>query len=161
MSHRVWLDAHAREMIAEEAARRRLRETGGGLFGYAVESEVVVNKALPPGHRARHDRTRLVPHPDDVQEEINRVFEESGGRLLYLGDWHTHPLGAARPSGTDMNSARKMAANDAVDLPEPLVLIQATRPIRVHVGVGDLAAFRWSPGKDRLIPQALEIRDLS
>lgn len=157
----VWLDAQAREAIAEEAARRRLKETGGGLFGYVVEDEVVVARALPPGPRAQHRRTRLVPHPDDVQEEIECVFDESDGRWCYLGDWHTHPMGAARPSGTDSRSAQEMASDEAVEVPEPLVLIQATKPLRVHVGIADLNAFRWSPADRRLVPQALEIRTLA
>ena len=142
---RIWLDALAREAIATEAAGRRLRETGGGLFGYEVGNDVVIVRALPPGPRAQHKRTRLIPCPDDIQADIDRVFEESSGALSYLGDWHSHPRGAAEPSRVDAESAAKMAADCATDVPRPLVLIQATKPFRIHVTIAGLGGFRWSP----------------
>lgn len=147
---RVWLDALAREAIATEAANRRLRETGGGLFGYEVGDDTVIVRALPPGPRAQHKRTRLIPHHGDVQADIARVFEESSGALSYLGDWHSHPRGPAEPSQVDSGNAAKMAAEHATEVPRPLVLIQATKPFRIHVAIAGLGAFRWSPEERRL-----------
>lgn len=147
---RVWLDALAREAIATEAAGRRLRETGGSLFGYEAGSDTVVVHALPPGPRAQHKRTRLIPHHADVQADINRVFEESSGALSYLGDWHSHPRGPAEPSQVDTENAAKMAVERATEVPRPLVLIQATKPFRIHVAIAGLGAFRWFPEERRL-----------
>lgn len=147
---RVWLDALAREAIATEAAGRRLRETGGPLFGYERDEDVVILRALPPGPRARHRRTRLIPDPRDVRAQIDAVFEETAGAYSYLGDWHSHPRGSARPSEVDVGTAAKIAANQAVELPRPLVLIQPTRPFRIHVGISALGAYRWCPQQRRL-----------
>ena len=110
----------------------------------------MVALALPPGPRAQHRRTRLVPHQGDVQADIDEVFEKSSGELSYLGDWHSHPRGPAKPSQTDTGNAAKMAADHAVEVPRPLVLIQATKPFRIHVAVAALGVFRWSPEGRRL-----------
>ena len=37
----VFLDSRARETVAVESRRRRLRETGGALFGFADADDVV------------------------------------------------------------------------------------------------------------------------
>jgi integrative and conjugative element protein (TIGR02256 family) len=147
---RVWLDALAREAIATEAASRRFRETGGGLFGYEVGDDTVIVRVLPPGPRAQHKRTRLIPHHGDVQADIDSVFEESSGALSYLGDWHSHPRGSNEPSQVDTGNAAKMAAERAAEVPRPLVLIQATKPFRIHVAIAALGAFRWSTEGRRL-----------
>jgi integrative and conjugative element protein (TIGR02256 family) len=154
--NRVWLDALAREDIASEAARWRFRETGGSLFGYETGDDLVITRVLPPGPRAQHKRTRFIPNQGDVQVDIEKVFRESSGALTYLGDWHSHPRGSCEPSGTDTQSAAKIAADRATAVPQPLVLIQATKPLRIHVGIGQLRAFRWSE-EQRLSPCELTV----
>lgn len=149
----VWLEERAREAIAAEAAKRRFRETGGPLFGYEASGGLVVVRALGPGPNAKHRRTRLIPDSGDVQEAIDAVFQESEGKLLYLGDWHTHPWGDARPSGVDVRGATAIADDPAVGVERPLVVIQATRPFQVHVGMGSLGVFRWDPQRRELIAQ--------
>lgn len=152
---RIWIDAAARELIAVEAVRRRFRETGGTLFGYRADDDFVVVLAKPPGTRAKHRRTRYLPHVDDVQEEIDEVFSASKGALRYLGEWHTHPGGRAVPSATDKRSAKRIATDSETDLSEPVVLIQATAPMRIHVSISKLGAYRWSLKQGCLLPADL------
>jgi integrative and conjugative element protein (TIGR02256 family) len=92
-----------------------------------------------------------------VQRDIDQVFEESDGRLRYLGDWHTHPRDSARPSRVDANSAAEIAADSRVELPDPLVLIQATKPFHIHVGIGELAAYQWLADAGQLTTYELEV----
>lgn len=124
----VWLADQARHTITQHSRRRRLRETGGGLFGYETRDAWVIEKALGPGPRARHERFRLVCDHNYLQEAIDRELAASDGTRYYLGDWHTHPLGPARPSGRDRATAASIASNPTVGLRRPLVLIQSTVP---------------------------------
>ncbi|HEV7563909.1 MAG TPA: Mov34/MPN/PAD-1 family protein, partial [Solirubrobacterales bacterium] len=133
-------------------AGRRFRETGGALFGYEAASDLLIAQANGPGPRAKHRRTRYVPHPDDVQAEIDEIFAASEGTFRYLGDWHSHPGGRAYPSSVDKKSAEQIATNSETALPEPVVLIQATAPLKVHVSITKLAAYRWSLKEKRLLP---------
>jgi integrative and conjugative element protein (TIGR02256 family) len=124
----VWLADQARHTITQHARRRRLRETGGALFGYENRGAWVIEQALGPGPRARHERFRLVGDHDYLQDAIDRELAASNGTRYYLGDWHTHPLGPARPSCRDHQTAAAIAANPNVGLRQPLVLIQSTVP---------------------------------
>lgn len=157
----VWLDRGARAEIEREARRWRLRETGGPLFGYADEAtdQLVIVGAGGPGPRATHRRRLFIPDRDAVNRAIVRVHEASDGRYAFLGSWHTHPLGRPTPSSTDIATAREVATDAAADLPRPLVLIQATNPLRRTLRDRDLRAWHWSSDDDRLSPMPLAIVD--
>lgn len=156
----VWLDAGAREFIAEESAKRRLRETGGGLFGFEGQKGLVVVHALAPGPKARHRRTRLIPDYEYLQLAINEIHSRSNGRLSYIGEWHTHPLGRAHPSSTDESACARIASLPETDLARPLVIIQVTKPLQIQVQLGALAAFRWNPNMQRLVPLKIELTSI-
>ena len=155
----VWLDLVARAQIEREARRFRLRETGGPLFGFDDEDsdQLVVVGAGGPGPRAKHRRRLFVPDRDAVDRAIARVHDASEGRYAFLGSWHTHPLGRPTPSPTDIATARDVVADEATELPRPLVLIHATNPLRRTLRDRDMRAWRWSILDDGLeaVPLAI------
>jgi integrative and conjugative element protein (TIGR02256 family) len=105
-------------------------ETGGVLLGYWVEEggEPVVTHAIGPGPEAVHERTRFIPDDEYQYAEIARLYRESGRRLSYLGDWHTHPGGAAYLSRNDRATLRRIASYAAARAPRPVMLILAPGP---------------------------------
>lgn len=153
---RVWLDERAEALILAQAAKRPRTETGGALFGYADGDELVIACAYGPGPRAKHRRTTFEPHPATTDLLIDAVRAESQGRYRYLGSWHTHPGGRARPSGTDVETSERVASEPAVQLPEPLVLIQATSANGRVAKPTELRAWRWSAAERWLLPCAVE-----
>lgn len=155
----VWLDVVARTQIEREARRWRLRETGGPLFGFDDErtDQLVVVGAGGPGPHAKHRRRMFIPDRQAVDRAIARVHEASEGRYAYLGSWHTHPLGRPTPSSTDAATARDVAADEEIGLPRPLVLIQATNPVRRTLRDRDLRAFRWESHVRGLVPATILI----
>ena len=155
----VWLAAAARAQIEREARRFRLRETGGPLFGFDDGEQIVIIGAGGPGRRATHRRRLFVPDREAVDRAITRVHAASEGRYAFLGSWHTHPLGRPAPSPTDIETARAVAADPTTDLPRPLVLIQATNPLRRTLRDRDLRAYRWTPGEHGLTTQRVILID--
>lgn len=153
----VWLDPNARAQIEREAARQRLVETGGPLFGFAGDGDLVVIGAGGPGPRARHRPTSFRPDREAVDRAIERAHAASKQRYRYLGSWHTHPFGRATPSGRDIATARDISRDEPVDLPQPLLLIQATLPTRRTLRDSDLRAYHWSTDLDTLLAMPLTI----
>lgn len=157
MSERlVILDARARALIEAETAVHPRRETGGALFGFRDGDDVVVSCAYGPGPRARHRRANFEPHPETTAALMKAVREESEARYRYLGSWHSHPGGMARPSGRDIATTEEVANEPGVLLPDPVMMIQASRPGQV----GELRAWRWDPATDWLLPCRIEVLDL-
>lgn len=67
--------------MREMAANSRPRETGGTLVGHYSEDlqEAFVTAALEADIGARKQRARFYRPPDDVDRQLARIYEESGG----------------------------------------------------------------------------------
>ena len=149
----VWLDPVARGVMELEASRRRFLETGGPLFGYSAEGGVVVVGAGGPGPKARHRLRSFAPDHGAVDRAITVVHEASQQRYRYLGSWHTHPMGRPSPSSIDVAAAQAMSEEASVILPQPLLIIQASRPLLRTYSDSNLRAYRW---RDASVGLALE-----
>lgn len=152
----IVLDARARALIAAETKIHPRRETGGALFGFMDGQDVVVACAYGPGPRAKHRRTSFEPHSAATGVLMETVRVESEARYRYLGSWHSHPGGIARPSGRDIATTEEVANEPAVLLPEPLMMIQASR----GGDAGELRAWRWDPKAEWLLPCRIEVLEL-
>lgn len=107
------------------AASSKPRETGGTLVGHYSEDrrEAFVTCALEAKTGARKQRTRFYRPPDDVDGQLARIYQESGGLTHYLGEWHTHPGGAPAPSPTDLSTLRSLAKSRSVATDTPFMVI--------------------------------------
>lgn len=155
MSATIWIDAVARHAIGEHAITRRRTETGGALIGYEHDDEVVIACAYGPGPRARHRRTTFEPHRQTTQAVIDAVRKHSDSRYRFLGSWHTHPCGVARPSGTDIASLEAMADQPDLFLSRPIMLIQATQPRHRGAITSELRAWTWDQATRWALPAEL------
>ncbi len=107
------------------AASSKPRETGGTLVGYYSRDRRVafVTRALEANIGARKQRARFYRPPDDVDGQLARIYEESGGLTHYLGEWHTHPEAAPTPSPTDLSTLRGLARSRSVATDTPFMVI--------------------------------------
>lgn len=121
----VWLAQTAVDAMLDEAAAAAPDETGGMLLGYEGldAPEPVVTGIVGPGPDAQHSPSGFEPDADWQQGELERVYADSGRITTYLGDWHTHPRGPARPSRKDRRTARRIARSKEARAPAPLMLI--------------------------------------
>jgi integrative and conjugative element protein (TIGR02256 family) len=121
----VWLAQKVIDSMLDEATAVAPNETGGMLLGYEGMDapEPVVTEVIGPGPNARHSPSRFEPDADWQQGEVERIYADSGRITTYLGDWHTHPRGPARPSRKDRRTARRIARSKEARAPAPLMLI--------------------------------------
>lgn len=112
-------------VMREMAASSKPRETGGTLVGHYSEDfrEAFVTEALEANIGARKQRVRFYRPPDDVDGQLARIYEESGGLTHYLGEWHTHPDAAPTPSPTDLSTLRGLARSRSVATDTPFMVI--------------------------------------
>jgi integrative and conjugative element protein (TIGR02256 family) len=120
---RCWIDERAFEAMHTEAARWRLRETGGALLGWRSGDDAVVAQALGPGPDAKHGLSSFEPDGPWQTAEGQRIYKETERCVAYIGDWHTHPIGPPRPSFQDRKAARLIADDDGFRAPNPLSAI--------------------------------------
>lgn len=150
MSGRCWFDRQALTELLAEASRWQLRETGGALLGWRDGDETVVARVLGPGPNARHGRRYFEPDTEWQNAQGRRIYGESGRTIAFLGDWHTHPLGAPRPSRQDERTARMLAEDEHFRTPLPLYAIAGRSLLGLsHGNRWRLALFEWR-GRDGL-----------
>ena len=114
--------------MSREAQRSHPDESGGVLMGYTDRTDqnlISVTSQIGPGPNAMHRPHRFEPDADWQRDEVARCYEQSGRIATYLGDWHSHPGGSARPSRLDRKTARSIARSPEARLPNPLMVILA------------------------------------
>lgn len=111
--------------MREMAANSKPRETGGTLVGYYSKDlrEAFVTRALEADTGAHKQHARFYRPSDDVDGQLARIYEESGGLTHYLGEWHTHPDAAPAPSTMDLSTLRGLASSRSVATDTPFMVI--------------------------------------
>lgn len=82
-------------------------ESGGIITGKIYENLVDILNCSEPSHLDKRSRYNYNRSHKSAQIYINEKFEESGGREIYLGEWHTHPEDIPIPSDIDIKSFNK------------------------------------------------------
>ena len=122
----LWASRAAFHDLVVEADRAYPLETGGVLVGYFADNgEPVIFAAVGPGPAAIHSRYRFTPDHGWQCSQLEILFEQSSGKLVYLGDWHTHPDGLPQMSWLDKRTLRAIAKHPQALTPQPLMLIGA------------------------------------
>jgi integrative and conjugative element protein (TIGR02256 family) len=126
----LWFGEGVLPALRTEAVRLSPKETGGVLLGYwsADGGSAVVTLWGGPGPGARHWETGFVPDYDFQEAEIATRYAESGRRLAYLGDWHTHPTGAAELSSKDRRCLWRIAKSKQARARQPVMVVLSDSP---------------------------------
>lgn len=139
----VWVTTDVLEWVEDEAGRAFPNETGGVLMGWhrPERDEFVVVHAVGPGSGSVHESHRFEPDNRHHVEAVGDVYQRSGRKVTYLGDWHTHPLGTTSLSWTDRRTLGGIASHEPSRCPEPLMFVLGGSP---DVG-WDAQAHAWVP----------------
>lgn len=118
----LWVRQHVLDRLS--ALRGRPWEVGGWLLGYRARNSIVVTHATAPASRGTPFGVTI--SGQGHRPAFDRLWDATGGRVTFLGDWHTHPGGAAHPSTRDETAVADIANDDDFKTPEPLIGIVAT-----------------------------------
>ena len=135
MGNSAWLSRAVAQFLVSEATAKAPLETGGVLLGYSAHpgSVPVILWASGPGPRAIHLRDYYRPDQRFDEAQIAEAYEQSGRRLSYLGDWHTHVPPFPFLSERDKRTLRRIARCRSARVQSPVMLIltfdQAWHPV--------------------------------
>ena len=79
-----------------------------------------IQPKLNPKSKNRFKRT-----VNEINKELNRLYENSGGELHYIGEWHSHPFSGSQYSQLDLKSISEIAKEKNIKINSPLMLIAA------------------------------------
>lgn len=117
--------------MTTEANRQYPLETGGALMGYLNDKSYVVTSYIGPGPNAIHSRTHFQPDYAYQEQRIADIYQHSGRRDIYLGDWHSHPNDVTpRMSSDDRRVLANIAGHRDARIDRPMMIIIAGEPSR-------------------------------
>lgn len=118
----LWVRLHVLARL--NGLRGRPWEIGGWLLGYGDGESLVVTHATPPASRGTPFKVTI--SGNGHRAAFDALWEATGGRVTFLGDWHSHPRGAALPSARDQQAVIQIAEDPDFKAPQPLIAIVAT-----------------------------------
>lgn len=105
-------------------------ECGGIFVGSIDENNTAIIKNMMMPRKFKSSPVFFLRVADFINKWLLRIFRQSEGRILYLGEWHSHPNGQPIPSTTDFNSMEKISLNENVRIRTPILLIVGYNSIR-------------------------------
>lgn len=149
MQPRCWIEPRALADLWSEARSFRFRETGGALLGWRSDNDAVIAQILGPGPKAQHGLRHFEPDGAWQVRMGQRIYEESGRTVAYLGDWHTHPLSPPAPSNTDELAAQLISEDPGFRAPSPLYAVIGYSAWPEVCKRAYLALFMWDPSLEQ------------
>ncbi len=89
----------------------KLIETGGVLLGCVKGNIINVEKASDAGPNAIHEEFYFKADPNYIDMFIDMEYANSGEKIIYLGEWHTHQQFNPEPSLKDLISLSEIATS--------------------------------------------------
>jgi integrative and conjugative element protein (TIGR02256 family) len=120
-----WIPRNVQEQFEDLARQWAPLEVGGVLAGYWHGDVAVITHCIGPGEHASHHASTFAPDYAFHEREIARLYATSQGTAVYLGDWHTHPSGAASLSPLDRRTLRAIADAPEARCTQPLMVLLA------------------------------------
>lgn len=123
----AFTDAVLAHMAMYRQNRFWRREAGGQLFSRLDRDNVCLVERVT-GPRRSDTRARRLYLPDRISEqaEIVTMFNEG---FHFIGDWHTHPEPAPRPSTTDLHSINDCVRRSKHGFTGFFLVIVGTMPV--------------------------------
>jgi integrative and conjugative element protein (TIGR02256 family) len=126
---RVLIVRSVLEFIRAEVRRVGKVETGGALVGYQDgPKSLVVTNASGPGPRSELSPSHVLIDGQYADAFCTRIFENSRGRLDYVGDWHRHVGWSLAASSRDLQAMLAIKESGCCSVDYPVSAIYRLRP---------------------------------
>ena len=126
------------------------KESGGILLGLIFKD---YDEILELGNPSKSDKSSLfsfLRRKKPAQRKINQAWNNSGGYLVYLGEWHTHPKSHPSPSEQDREMIENALRTTLMEL-NYLYLIIAGGNKSIYIGRQDRKGLKTlRPGQKEL-----------
>jgi integrative and conjugative element protein (TIGR02256 family) len=120
----VYWSSRVEQQMKDLIAENPNIETGGVLAGELTETGVlIITDASSPGPKAKQTSTYFQKDVEYCQKFLDDLFVKSNKKIIYLGEWHSHPSANNHPSGTDIKSLTEIAFQKEYLTEIPIMII--------------------------------------
>lgn len=87
---------------------KKQHESGGILLGKVYNDLIIIDQISEPSNEDKSGRYYFYRDVKKAQKITEKVWKESNGERIYLGEWHTHPEDIPTPSRDDKKLIENM-----------------------------------------------------
>lgn len=142
----IGLNIEIRQSLLDELYALGLKhypkEFGGLLVGYYSEDFktcFIEDSIIPMKYNS--SQYFFERGKDGLRKTLTGLYNATP-RLIYVGEWHTHPDGIPSPSNTDLNAMIEIAESHEVNIANPILMILSVSDSEKRLG-----AFVFSKSK--------------
>lgn len=107
-------------------------ESGGIILGLVYDNNnVYISKISQPNVSDKASRYSFERDKKVAQIIVDSEFNASDGKVIYLGEWHTHPESNPSPSFVDIKMIKQQHMNNKINENFLILLIQGTESLYV------------------------------
>lgn len=121
-NYRVFIHQNVMQVF-QKYRTQNIPEAGGILLGQVRKNEIYILKVTEPSRWDIRQIFSFVRKRKQAQRAIDIEFEKSGGRTIYLGEWHSHPEALPSPSVTDIRMIKQQFSKNEINEDFLLMLI--------------------------------------
>jgi integrative and conjugative element protein (TIGR02256 family) len=107
----------------EKYGREHYPKEFGGIFSGCVNNKEIIIKDITVPEKFENSKVFFRRHAEDLNKYLEKIYKESDGKLVYLGEWHTHPNGNPEYSSTDEYTMVGIADNRDIKTLNPILFI--------------------------------------
>ena len=123
------------QRIAVHGTNQYPNEFGGLLLGrYASNNIVVIIEDILLPKKYKSSKYYFERSSEGLKEALELRYNASPS-LVYVGEWHTHPDGPAKPSRKDMKAMAELANDKNVLITNPVLMILEIRKQDYNMGL--------------------------
>lgn len=120
--------------LYREGMKHYPKEFGGLLVGYYTDDfkTCMIRSSIIP-NKYKSSRYFFERGKEGLKQKLIE-FYNSTPRLIYVGEWHTHPDGIPSPSSTDLNAMIEIAECPDVSIENPILIILGVSKAEMKLG---------------------------
>lgn len=100
-----------------------IHEAGGILLGTVFPDRIEISQVSTPSSEDKSGKYFFNRSVKKAQKIIDEAFQKSGGKLIYLGEWHTHPEAIPIPSFVDRQTINELFKDTIMEIDYILFVI--------------------------------------
>lgn len=98
-------------------------EKGGVLLGCVYDNFIEINRISVPTFMDKSSKFSFIRDKKSAQIIIDYEFINSEGKIIYLGEWHTHPENFPSPSDQDKKMIKEQFKKNSLNVNFIIMLI--------------------------------------
>lgn len=119
--------------ILEKYKQKKYQNESGGIILGLVhdDNNVYISKISHPNISDKASRFGFERDKKAAQIIVDSEFHASEGRVIYLGEWHTHPEHNPSPSSVDIKMIKQQYVCNKINEDFLILLIQGTETLYI------------------------------